>query len=178
METLVKNLLTLADLEHISESRFRACDLGHLVEECKRILLSLNGETQIEIVKSAEAMELYADPDMLELALLNLLNNAVKYSKAPAQIVISLRHLNDEEIEMAIQDKGIGISKEDLAHIFERFYTADKARSRRLGGAGLGLSIVKAIIDKHDGSITVTSTLGEGTTFTIILPKHHHILKG
>lgn len=178
METLVKNLLTLADLENISGSRFRECDLVSLVEDSKRLLLSLNPETQINIVTSDEELPLFADPDILELALLNLLNNAIKYSKPPAKITISMRHLNEEEVELKISDQGIGIPKEDLEHIFERFYTVDKARSRHLGGAGLGLSIVKTIIDKHDGTISAASVLGQGTTFTIVLPKKRRILKG
>lgn len=178
METLVKNLLTLADLENIPEPRFKECDLVIIVENCRHILLSLNPETEIKIVKHEEELQLYADPDILELAILNLLNNSVKYSKPPAKITISMRSLDDEELELKISDQGIGIAKEDLEHIFERFYTVDKARSRRLGGAGLGLSIVKTIIVKHDGSITAESTLGQGTTFTIILPKKRHILKG
>ncbi|HSX04505.1 MAG TPA: ATP-binding protein [Rhabdochlamydiaceae bacterium] len=177
METLVKNLLTLADLENIPESRFKECDLALIVEACKHVLLSLNPETKIKISKSDEELRLYADPDILELAILNLLNNAVKYSKPPAKITISMRSLNEEEIELKISDQGIGIEEQDLEHIFERFYTVDKARSRRLGGAGLGLSIVKTIIDKHDGSISAESTIGTGTTFTIILPKKRHILK-
>jgi two-component system phosphate regulon sensor histidine kinase PhoR len=178
METLVKNLLTLADLENIPEPKFKECDLITLLEDCKHILHSLNPETEIKIMNSDDELLLYADPDILELAILNLLNNAVKYSKPPAKITISARNLNEEEVELKISDKGIGIAAEDLEHIFERFYTVDKARSRRLGGAGLGLSIVKTIIDKHDGSISAESQLGKGTTFTIILPKKRHILKG
>lgn len=177
MEKLVKNLLTLADLENIPESRFKECDLVTLVEDCRHILLSLNPETQIKIEKEEEHILLFADPDVLELAIINLLNNAVKYSKPPAKITISMSTLNEDEVELKISDQGIGIEPDDLEHIFERFYTVDKARSRRLGGAGLGLSIVKTIIDKHDGTITAASTVGHGTTFTIVLPKRRHTFK-
>jgi len=110
-----------------------------------------------------------ADGNILELAIINLLTNAAKYSKPPAKIHISLEKEGDEA-KVVIKDQGIGIPPSDLEHIFERFYTVDKAHSRKLGGAGLGLSLVKTIIDKHQGSITVESTLGIGTTFTIILP--------
>lgn len=177
METLVKNLLTLAQLENIPESRFIECDLASIVEYCTNILLSLNPETEIMIKKSEAKLMLHADPELLELAILNLLNNAVKYSKPPAKITILMRSLNEDEIELKISDQGIGIPEEDLEHIFKRFYTVDKARSRKLGGAGLGLSIVKTIIENHDGSISAKSKLGEGTTFIIVLPKNRHILK-
>ncbi len=175
METLVKNLLTLADLENISEENFKESDLALLVEDCKHIVHTLHPEAEIKIIKSDERLFLYADPDILELAILNLLNNAIKYSKPPAKITISMRNLNADEVELKMSDQGIGIAKEDLEHIFERFYTVDKARSRRLGGAGLGLSIVKAIIDKHHAFITAESILGKGTTFTIVLPKKKQI---
>jgi signal transduction histidine kinase len=81
------------------------------------------------------------------------------------------------EVIIAIQDRGIGIPKDDLPHIFERFYTVDKAHSRRLGGAGLGLSIVQTIIEKHEGTISAASVVGQGTTFTIVLPQHRHAMQ-
>jgi two-component system phosphate regulon sensor histidine kinase PhoR len=111
-----------------------------------------------------------ADADLLELAIMNLLENGVKYSKPPAHLTIHLGEKKNEVI-IAIEDQGIGIPPEDVPHIFERFYTVNKAHSRRLGGAGLGLSIVKTIVDKHEGTLSVTSVLGKGTTFTITLPK-------
>ena len=113
-----------------------------------------------------------ADPDLLELAMMNLLENGIKYSKPPAHLTIHLRETKNDVI-IAIQDRGIGIPTDDIPHIFQRFYTVNKSHSRRLGGAGLGLSIVKTIIDKHEGTISVASELGHGTTFTITLPKSH-----
>ena len=169
MENLVKSLLTLADIENISESRFQPCNLIPILEECRHMLLSVFPEASVRIEKTEEFVEIMADRDVLELAFMNLLNNAAKYSKPPAAIVIRV-HAHPEEVEVSISDKGIGMPAEDLEHIFERFYTIDKARSRRLGGAGLGLSIAKTIIDKHKGKISATSTLGKGSTFTVFLP--------
>src|SRR5690606_28696855 len=99
----------------------------------------------------------------------NLLENAVKYSNPPAKVELSLKRYK-KGIEIKIKDHGIGIPKEDLEHIFQRFYTVDKARSRKMGGAGLGLSLVETIINKHQGTIFVDSEVGKGTEFTIRLP--------
>lgn len=171
METLIKNLLTLADIENIPESRFKECNLIALVENCRHMLLSIHPKTTLSIEKTEGNFTIFADSDLLELALMNLLGNAVKYSKQPAQIKITLEQVDEEEIKILIADKGIGIPPQDIEHIFERFYTVDKAHSRKLGGAGLGLSIVKTIIEKHEGTISVESKVGEGTTFVILLPK-------
>lgn len=170
MDTLVKNLLTLADLEHVPESRFQSSDLVAMVNHCVDFLKTLSPEAHVKIEKRDDRIMVDANADLLELALMNILQNGVKYSHPPAHLTIELGQKGDE-VSVAIQDQGIGIPTEDLSHIFERFYTVDKAHSRRLGGAGLGLSIVKTIIDKHEGTISVASTLGKGTTFTITLPK-------
>jgi len=169
MDTLVKNLLTLADLENLPLSKSLDCNVCDIVDNCKHLLLIIHPEIEIEVFKEKLAFIVRGSPDLLELAFMNLLENAVKYSHPPAHLTISLKEL-DEEVEITFQDKGIGIPPQDIEHIFERFYTVNKARSRKLGGAGLGLSIVKTVIEKHDGKISVESVLGEGTTFTIILP--------
>ncbi|MGL4540454.1 MAG: ATP-binding protein [Candidatus Rhabdochlamydia sp.] len=174
MNSLVKNLLTLADLENLPPTRFKECDVVAIVETCRQVVLSLYENAKICIEKKEESILVAADPDILELAIINLLDNAAKYSPPPAEIVIQIIQLS-EEVSITIQDKGIGIPAADLEHIFERFYTVDKAHSRRLGGAGLGLSIVKTIIENHHGVISVISDLGKGTTFTILLPKTKHI---
>ncbi len=173
MNTLVKNLLTLSDLEHVPHFRFQSCDLAALVDRCKDLLLTLAPKTQIKIEKSKESILIDGDADLLELALMNLLENGVKYSTPPAHLTIALDH-KENNVIIAIQDRGIGISAQDLPHIFERFYTVDKSHSRRLGGAGLGLSIVKTIINKHEGTLVVASQPGQGTTFTITLPCSRH----
>jgi two-component system phosphate regulon sensor histidine kinase PhoR len=171
MDTLVKNLLTLADLENLPDSRFQECDLVVLAETCRQVISAVYETAQIIIEKSGESIVVAADPDILELAIINILDNAAKYSNPPAKITIKLKQEGDQAC-ISITDRGIGIPPADLEHIFERFYTVDKARSRRLGGAGLGLSIVRTIIEKHHGTTSVTSGVGEGTTFSIRLPIH------
>ena len=173
MENLVKKLLTLADIENIPESRFQDCDLKTLLENCQHVLHSVYPDAQVEMTLPEEKILVKADNGLLELAINNLLENGAKYSTAPAHIQIEVKPM-EEEVMIKISDQGKGIPPEDLKHIFERFYRVDKTHSRRLGGAGLGLSIVKTIINKHDGTIEVSSELGKGTTFVILLPFRHH----
>ncbi len=106
---------------------------------------------------------------LLEQAIVNLLDNAIKYSNSGSTITISATTQN-QELVIAVQDFGCGISPEHLPRLFERFYRVDKARSRTLGGTGLGLAIVKHITNVHCGRVTVESTPGVGSTFAIILP--------
>src|SRR5207302_185309 len=136
MDTLVKNLLTLADIENISETRFKSCNLIALMDNCHHLLLSIYPDVQMEIEKNHEEISVSADADLLELAIVNLFDNAVKYSHPPAHIFVDLDQDRDE-VKISITDQGIGIPPADLEHVFERFYTVNKAHSRRLGGAGL-----------------------------------------
>nr|NGX27263.1 Sensor protein SrrB [Chlamydiota bacterium] len=174
MENLVSNLLTLADIENLPESRFHEYDLIPLLENCRHMIRSVYPDAKINLEKSVETVLVGADAGLLELAFINLLDNAVKYSEPPAQIIIQIDINEEEEVVVQIRDQGRGIPPEDIDHIFERFYRVDKTHSRRLGGAGLGLSIVKTIITKHDGTIEVTSEVGKGSTFVITLPMRHH----
>lgn len=171
LDKLVRSLLTLADIENLSEDRFRTVNLIPIIENCIHTLLMVNPNATVQIKSELESVSIIADPDLFELAIMNILENAVKYSQAPAHIEIFIE-LSDHEVHLRIQDHGIGISEKDLPHVFERFYTVDKARSRKSGGTGLGLSIVKTIVEKHKGKVLVQSELGKGSTFTFVLPLH------
>jgi two-component system phosphate regulon sensor histidine kinase PhoR len=109
------------------------------------------------------------DPDMIEQALINLVDNAVKYSPGGSAVTIDAG-IVDQEIRIRVRDQGIGIPQKHLPRLFERFYRVDKARSRKMGGTGLGLSIVKHIVQAHGGRVSVESIQGEGSTFTLHLP--------
>jgi signal transduction histidine kinase len=98
-----------------------------------------------------------------------LLDNAVKYTPEPGRVSLSLEERGDKAV-LKVVDSGIGVAPEDQTRIFERFYRADKARSRELGGAGLGLAIALWIVQQHHGSIAVDSTPGKGSTFEVQLP--------
>ncbi len=176
MDSLVKNLLTLADLDYLPRAKLQECDLVALVDSCSHTLLSLHPEIQIESLHNEEVSMIHGDPDLLELAIMNLLENGVKYSEEAAKITITVEEGSDA-VKLTIADQGVGIPEGDLDKIFERFFTVDKARSRRMGGAGLGLSIVEAIISKHKAKIEVASTWEKGTTFTLTFQKSTALLQ-
>lgn len=168
LEKLVRSLIVLSDVEHLPADRMQSANLLAVLNRCKEQLLLLYPETELEINSPSEKAIAFIDVDLIEMALSNLLENGVKYSRGAAHIEVFVELLGPN-IVIKIEDRGIGINASDLPHIFERFYTVDKARSRKSGGAGLGLSIVKNIIEKHKGKIFVTSKVGEGTVFTLIL---------
>lgn len=171
METLVRNLLTLATVdEGIPDSRLKQSDLIHLIEMARQTTLAVHPDASIEIeTVGSEPFVMKLDFDLFLQAIINLLDNAAKYSTPPA--FITVRVIKGEgELMIQIVDQGIGIPKEDLDRVFERFYAVDKSHSRSLGGSGLGLAIVQRIIDKHGGRIEVDSQKGQGTTFMITVP--------
>lgn len=174
MDSLIRNLLRLADIENLPRGNLESVSMTTLLNHCRQMTLTVFPDAQIEIVTPVGDLSIVADAELLEHALTNLLDNAAKYSAAPAQVTVTLT--KDEKSQMAqidVADKGLGVPAEDLDHIFDRFYTVDKAHSRRMGGSGLGLSIVRTIVEKHLGRVSVTSTAGEGSTFTIRLPLEH-----
>ncbi len=135
-------------------------DQMKLLAEEKRISLTSDG---------SEPVEIQADPSRLKQVVVNLLDNAIKYTPEGGNVSISVMRRDDHAV-LAVADSGLGISADDLPHVFERFYRADKARSRQMGGTGLGLSIVRSICLAHGGQITVNSTEGRGSLFRVELP--------
>jgi two-component system phosphate regulon sensor histidine kinase PhoR len=117
------------------------------------------------------AAELTANlnPGLFQQAILNLLDNAIAYSDPGTQVRVAASR-TERELRLTVADQGRGIAPEHLGRIFERFYRVDKARSREAGGTGLGLAIVKHVVQAHKGRVEVESTVGTGSTFTIILP--------
>jgi len=115
-------------------------------------------------------LTVYADKEKIRMAIINLVDNAIKYGKQNGIIEGSAYKIDGKKILIEITDNGYGISEEHLPRIFERFYRTDLARARKVGGSGLGLSIVKHIIEAHEDSIHVRSKIDVGTTFGFILP--------
>ena len=145
----------------LSDLVLQAIDESRLAAESREI--------KIDFIRNNEVTVL-GDESQLEMAISNLIENAINYSPDKTTVVVSLNKV-DGLAELKVKDQGIGISEENIERIFERFYRVDPARSRATGGTGLGLSIVKHIITNHGGDITVWSEQGEGSTFTMRLPE-------
>ncbi|MCA9043170.1 MAG: PAS domain-containing protein, partial [Planctomycetaceae bacterium] len=170
MTMLIKDLLTLTDIEHIPESRLLETDLLDLITTVKSTVQDAYPDADITIHADPEEYYLLlADPYLLELAFNNLIENAAKYSPPPAKVDVTLTTENDR-LRIEIADQGYGIPKHELENIFQRFYRVDTSRAKKVGGSGLGLSIVETIIAKHFGEISVQSEEGKGSTFTVFLP--------
>jgi two-component system sensor histidine kinase BaeS len=131
----------------------------------------VNAQQNREVLLRAETtpVHLGADPVRLRQALGNLVANAVRYTPPGGEVVVKLFQEGENAI-LEVQDTGTGIAPEDVPHVFDRFWRADKSRSRRTGGSGLGLAITRHLVEAHGGTVSVTSTLGSGSTFRISLP--------
>ncbi|HKG58680.1 MAG TPA: heavy metal sensor histidine kinase [Pyrinomonadaceae bacterium] len=145
--------------------------LNDAVRDCARAaqVLAFRKGVRLRLEKDSPSIDLNGDEDLLKRMLLNLLDNAVKYTPAGGEILLALARQNGNA-EIVVRDTGIGIPAEAQPHVFDRFYRVDKARARTMGGAGLGLSIAQWIVEVHGGSINLVSTPGHGSTFTIVLP--------
>jgi heavy metal sensor kinase len=153
-------------------------DLKEAVEGLRPDLeaLAATKNQSIRFRVPSEAIEVKGDCDSIERLVLILVDNAVKYTPPQGSITVSLSE--DEGVAvLAVHDTGIGISQEDLPHIFERFWRADKARSREFGGAGLGLSMARSIADQHGATIAVDSAPEHGSTFTVRFPVHREAMQ-
>lgn len=169
MTKTIRNLLTLADIENLPHSRIGQCNIIELAASCRQTLLSIKPHVTVDIeYKEEESFDIYCDPELLEVALSNLLDNAAKYSKDSPHIHVNISR-EPGNIKIAVSDNGIGIPENELENIFQRFYRVNKMHSKKLGGSGLGLSIVETIVEKHFGTISVTSTLGVGSCFTMLI---------
>jgi heavy metal sensor kinase len=171
---IVNEMLTLAEAEAGKQTLDR--EPVHLSDFLKDLLdqmrlLATDRNVSIDLL-CRPGLWVEADKLWIRRAFVNLLDNAIKYSNPGGAIEVSAGG-NGSNVEVAITDKGIGISPEDLPHIFNRLYRADPARSRVSGGVGLGLAMVKWIVEAHKGGIHVTSQPGQGTTFRITLPAKH-----
>jgi signal transduction histidine kinase len=169
---LVEDLRTLALAEagQLPLTK-RPTDLGQLIEVTLTSFQATASAQRVSLtVKSIEPLPaIDIDPDRVQQTIGILIANAVRHTPANGAITITLRRDHDQAI-IEVADTGTGIPPEDLPHIFERFYRADKSRSRESGGSGLGLAIAKSIVQAHGGTISATSEVGRGTTVRFTLP--------
>ena len=171
MSRMVEDLLLISRFDSRQEwFRFENIDLGIIVNQCADMLKSYAHKRKLWLtLEIGDNILVRGDKDRLKQAVLNVLKNAVDYSPGMARIEIRVFE-SERKAVLKVTDQGIGIGRADLLRIFDRFYRADRSRQRKSAGSGLGLSIVKWIVDKHKGSIDIKSRLGKGTAVTIALP--------
>ena len=172
LSRIVENLFILARQPIDAPSLVNeTVHLDKVVADCARAaqVLAAQKGLQLKVQTSLPKLSVSGDDEMLKRMLLNLLDNAVKYTPAGGEISVELGSQNGNA-RIVVTDTGMGIPAEDQVRIFDRFYRVDKARSRALGGAGLGLSIAHWIVTGHGGSLSVASVVGQGSAFTVELP--------
>lgn len=162
----IDNATTQLDVELINFTAFITFILNRFDK-----MRSQDEEKKYELVRDypINSVWIEIDTDKMTQVIDNILNNAIKYSPDGGKITVSMKTTDDQMI-LSIKDQGLGIPKQDLPKIFDRFYRVDRARSRAQGGTGLGLAIAKEIIKQHNGFIWAKSEYGKGSTFTIVLP--------
>lgn len=170
LSKLSDNLLRLSSLEGNDQPlAITSFALDRQIQNAVLILEPQWMSKHLELSASLEKITCSGDEELLTQVWINLLHNAVKFTPEGGEISITLECGNKEAI-CRISDTGTGFSEEERMHIFERFYKADKARERSLGGNGLGLSLVKKIVEMHDGQVSAESQPGKGSIFTVVLP--------
>lgn len=173
MSSILKKLLSLARDESNKQLAFNEVNLKELLTELASDIEVLCEEKSIDFQSHAQDdLIVRGDEIKLRELFLNLLDNAIRYTPQRGEISLTLKKKGDSAC-IAIKDTGVGIPGEHLDHIFDRFYRVDKSRSRSEGSVGLGLAICRRIVEVHNGTIEVDSKVGEGSTFSVLLPLIH-----
>jgi signal transduction histidine kinase len=164
------------DLARINQgqivSKFKPLELRKTLEGLVEFMRPLAKEfdVELELEPGPEAGRLLGDEETLEQVFSNLISNALKYNRPRGRAKISLKE-NPDTVTVEVEDTGIGISKEHLPFIFDQFYQVNRSQGKKMKSTGLGLSIAKKIVESHNGSIRVSSEFGEGSVFTVVLPR-------
>jgi two-component system phosphate regulon sensor histidine kinase PhoR len=173
LEKIVEDLLILSKIESKEfQLKMESLSVSDLIGDVSDFIKEPLNKKKISVSvgELPPTLLVFGDRQYLEQVLINLLDNAIKYGHEGGKTTISAIEKDQKEVVISIRDDGIGIPKEELPRIFERFYRVDKGRSQELGGTGLGLSIVKHIVQAHGGRIWAESQFGEGSTFYFTLP--------
>lgn len=173
LNSIIEDLLTLSAIEQQTQESAitrQTISLKTVLKEAVECCLHQANQKQISLqINCPDDLTAFVNSSLLVQALVNLIDNAIKYSETGQSVLLQASR-EGPSIRIDVKDSGCGIAKEHLPRLFERFYRADKARSRALGGTGLGLAIVKHIVLAHNGTVQVDSTVGKGSTFSIFLP--------
>ncbi|WP_409228446.1 sensor histidine kinase [Gudongella sp. SC589] len=168
---LIEDIISLSRLDGAPRGQvFEELQLDGISEGIIRQLMIRAQDKDIDLQFRGEPVLVKGDSRMIEDLIYNLVDNGIKYTESGGKVALSVFSSSGEAI-IEVSDTGIGIPNEDQSRIFERFYQVDKSRSKKVGGSGLGLSIVKHIVQSHGGSINLKSSPGNGTTITVKLPK-------
>ncbi|MBU5265601.1 two-component system histidine kinase PnpS [Virgibacillus proomii] len=171
LQLLIEDLLILSRLEKENlQLVLTTFSVNEIVQEVMPIIEQRVQNKQLTFNKQIETdLQLTADKEKVKQIIINLIDNAVNYTPENGRIYLKINEVNDY-VYIKVEDTGIGIEKDAIPRIFERFYRVDKARSRNTGGTGLGLAIVKHIVEVHDGEINIESEVNKGTAITVYLP--------
>ena len=172
LQGMIEGILSYTRLEENPDAlRFENLDMSSVAAETAELLGGAFAKANVALaLRLAPTASLRADYDAMRSVLQNLLENALKYSKPKTEVILEVTDL-PREVRLKVTDQGIGIPPADLKRIFERFYRAGDEMTRKTRGSGLGLALVKRIVDAHGGVITVNSQVDEGTEMIIVFPK-------
>jgi signal transduction histidine kinase len=171
LQRLIDHLLTLASVEEGEPAEKTPTDFAPVLREVadEMSLIVRQAQLTLQVAVPEHLPCVQANVDQIRIAIRNLLDNAIKYSSAGGTISLTARS-SDHTLEIQVADNGIGIPAEALPHVFERFYRVDRARARKQGGAGLGLALVRAMVEANNGTIGVESQVNQGSQFIVRLP--------
>ncbi len=174
-ESLLQLITSILDISKIEAGRVKLViqevDLGQVMRDAVATVMPLARKKGLKVAWEPTALpRVHCDREKVRQCLINLVNNAVKFTPAGGRVSLEARPLPGERVGLVVTDSGIGIAAPDLARVFEVFYQVDSSSTREYGGAGLGLAIVKSYVEAHGGEVTVESAVGQGTTFTLVLP--------
>lgn len=172
MLTLIDTIMHLSRIEETETTiTWKTVSLDSLVHYAADLIEPQAKAKGVTISVDAEPLYTYGNAALLSELVMNLLDNAVKYNNEGGSVHATLKPAGDDKLELTISDTGIGIPKDKQGRVFERFYRAEESRNKSTGGSGLGLAICKHIVEKHKGTLSMTSEEGKGTTVTVILPR-------
>ena len=170
LNRMTAKLLSLTKAEGVPAEESEIIFMAPTIRRVARMLKpnALQAKLTLRLELEEDSPILILEDDLYQIVF-NLIENGIKYNQPGGQLTVALSR-NDDNAILTVTDTGMGIPEDALPHVFERFYRVDKARSRATGGSGLGLSIVRTIVQRNRGEISVESTLGQGTTFTVVFP--------